>query len=408
MSLLESPTAKGLLEDATLMPSGLRNCRRHLTSFLRRYLPRFYREEQREHAQVCVAGLLSGLPRKTCLPIAIEREVAEKPLQYFVGLGQWDDEAVLAELRQHVKEELGSAHGIIIFDASAFPKKGQHSCGVQRQWCGRLGKIENCQVGVFMAYASDKGHGPLDRRLYLPEDWAADRKRRKECHVPAEVVFQTKSEMALQMLSRHRQEFPHAWVVADDEFGRSAAFRTALRQDGEKYILDVPCNTLVRDLEQARPRRRDAGRGRKKETPFRRADRWLQRQPPTRWVRLKVRDGAQGPLEVQALRVRVKTQAEGRVGPEETLLVIRTVEAQPKTSYALSNAPAHITLEELVRAKHERHRVEQLFEEAKGETGLAHYEVRGWQGWHHHITLALLALWFCLLEKRRLGKKLQR
>jgi len=408
MSMLESSEAKGLLEDATFVPSELRNCRRDLNCFLRRYLPRFYREEQREHAQVCVAGLLSGLQRKTCLPIAIEREVDEKPLQYFVGLGQWDDDAVMAEVRQHVKEELGSARGVVIFDASGFPKKGQHSCGVKRQWCGRLGKIENCQVGVFMAYASDQGHGPFDRRLYLPEDWAEDQQRRTQCHVPEEVVFQTKLEIALQMLSRHGPDLPHAWVVADDEFGRSEEFRAALRRADEGYILDVPCNTLVRDLEQARPRRRNAGRGRRKETPFRRADTWLKRQAPTRWVHLKVRDGAQGPMEVQALRVRVRTKADSRVGPEETLVVIRTQEAQPKTSYCLTNASADVSLEELVRAKHERHRVEQLFEEAKSETGLAHYEVRGWHGWHHHITLALLALWFCLLEKRRLGKKLQR
>ena len=121
-----------------------------------------------------------------------------------------------------------------------------------------------------------------------------------------------------------------------------------------------------------------------------------------------MRDGEKGPLEVQALRVRVKTKQDGRVGPEETLLVMRTVEPHPRTSYCLTNAPAKVSLEELVRAKHERHRVEQVFEEAKGETGLAHYEVRGWQGWHHHVTLAFLALWFCLLEKRRLGNKLRR
>jgi SRSO17 transposase len=408
MSLLESPAAQELLKDSTLLPSGIRNCRRDLATFLRRYLPRFYRKEQREHAKVCVAGLLSDLQRKTCLPVAIEREVKEKPLQYFVGLGQWDDEALMAELRQHVTEELASAHGSLIFDASGFPKKGQHSCGVKRQWCGRLGKIENCQVGVFMAYASEKGHGPLDRRLYLPEDWAADQKRRTKCHVPAEVVFQTKLEIALQMLFRYGPQLPHAWVLGDDEFGRSAEFRAALRREQERYLLDVPCNTLVRDLEQARPRRRKAGHGRKKEVPFRRADTWLKRQAPARWEHLKVRDGEKGPLKVQALRVRVKTKQDGCVGLEETLLVMRTVEPHPRTSYCLTNAPAEVSLEELVRAKHERHRVEQLFEEAKGETGLAHYEVRGWQGWHHHITLAFLALWFCLLEKRRLGKKLRR
>ena len=408
MSLLDSPEAQSLLEDATLPPSSLRDCGRHLTGFLKRYLPCFYREEQREHAKICVRGLLSGLERKTCLPVAIEREVDEKPLQYFVGLGLWDDEAVMAEMRRHVQEKLASPQGILILDPSAFPKKGQHSCGVQRQWCGRLGKIENCQVGVFMVYASEKGHGPLDRRLYLPEEWAADKQRRKKCHVPKEVVFETRLDIAFEMIVRHGKDFPHAWTLADDEFGRSADFRAALRDEGERYIVDVPSNTLVRDLEARRPPRRQAGRGRKKETPFCRAAAWQERQAPARWQRLKVRNGEKGPLEVMALRVRVRGKEGGRVGSEETLLIIRTIEEQPKTSYSLTNASTEVLLEELVRVKLERRRVEQFFEEAKGETGLAHYEVRGWQGWHHHITLALLALWFCLLEKRRLGEKLPR
>ena len=408
MSLLESPQAQTLLEDATLRSSGIRDCGRHLTSFLRRYLPCFYREEQREHAKVCLKGLLSGLERKTCLPIAIDREVDEKPLQYFLGLGQWDDEALMAELRRHVQEELASAQGIFIVDPSAFPKKGEHSCGVQRQWCGRLGKIENCQVGVFLVYASEKGHGPLDRMLYLPQEWAEDLERRRKCHVPPERGFLTKLDIAAEMVLRHAQAIPHAWIVADDELGRSAAFRTVLREDGERYILDVPSNTLVRDLEAGRPRRRKAGRGRKRETPFCRVDAWQKKQAPGRWQRLKVRDGEKGPLEVRALRLRVRTKEDGQVGPEETLLITCTVEENPKTSYSLTNAALDVALEELVRVKHERHRVEQLFEEAKGETGLGDYEVRGWQGWHHHITLALLALWFFLLEKRCLGEKLPR
>jgi SRSO17 transposase len=408
MSLLDTPGAQSLLEEATLLPASLRNCQRHLTSFLRRYLPCFYRAEHREHAKICVRGLLSGLERKTCLPIAIEREVDEKPLQYFVGLGLWDDEVVMAEIRRHAKEELASPQGIVIFDSSAFPKKGQHSCGVQRQWCGRLGKIENCQVGVFMVYASEKGHGPLDRRLYLPEEWAADQPRREKCHVPPETAFLTRLDLACEMLLRHGPDFPHAWVLADDEFGRSAAFRAVLREAGERYILDVPCNTLVRDLEARRPRRCEAGRGRKRVTPFCRAEAWLAGQPPSRWQRFKVRDGEKGPLEVQALCVRVRAKEGTQVGPEETLLVVRTLEEQPQTSYSLTNASTAVPLKELVRVKLERRWVEQLFEEAKGETGLAHYEVRGWQGWHHHMTLALLALWFCLLEKRRLEKKLPR
>jgi SRSO17 transposase len=257
-----------------------------------------------------------------------------------------------------------------------------------------------------MVYASEKGHGPLDRRLYLPEEWAADQQRRQKCHVAPEAAFLTRLDIACEMLLRHGREFPHAWVLADDEFGRSSAFRAVLREEGERYILEVPSNTLVRDLEARPPRRRKAGRGRKRATPFCRAQVWQERQAPARWQRFKVRDGQKGPLEVRALRVRVRGKEGTQVGPEETLLVVRTVEEQPKTCYSLTNASAEVPLEELLRVKLERRHVEQIFEKAKGETGLAHYEVRAWQGWHHHITLALLALWFCLLQKRRLGEKL--
>src|SRR5262249_47902919 len=148
------------------------------------YLPRFYREEQRELAEVVLQGKLSKLERKTAEPSAYLADRERKPVQHFVGAGAWDDEAVMAELRRHVGEELADPGGVLVLDPSGFPKKGRHSCGVDRQWCGRLGKVENCQVGVFLVYVTARGYAPLDRRLYLPVDWAADAKRRKQCHVP--------------------------------------------------------------------------------------------------------------------------------------------------------------------------------------------------------------------------------
>ena len=147
-----------------------------------------------------VEGLLSGLERKTCEPIAREHGVERKPIQFFVGAGKWDDEKVMAEVRRQVKEQLGEANAVLVLDPSSFPKKGSESCGVQRQWSGRLGKIDNCQVGVFLCYAAAGGHAPLDRRLYLPEDWAGDNERREKCHVPQEVVFQEKWRIGLEML----------------------------------------------------------------------------------------------------------------------------------------------------------------------------------------------------------------
>ena len=381
----------------------VRGCQDRLTAFLERYLPRFYRVEQRTHAALVVRGLVSGLERKTCEPIAIEAGVHRKPVQFFVGAGKWDDEAVMAELRRHVRETLGDDQAILVLDPSGFPKSGTESCGVARQWCGRLGKQDNCQLGVFLIYAAPGGYAPLDRRLYLPEEWADDPGRRARAHVPPDVTFQESWRIAVDQLERCRMELPHAWVTGDDELGRPAEFRGWLRRHGERYVLDVPCNTSVRDLECRRPRRRRAGRGRKRETPFCRADAWAARQPKERWTRLTVRDGERGPLQVDAMTVRVRTKHKRRVGPEERLVVMRTVEDQPRTHYSLSNAAPDVTLAAMVGVRFTRHRVEELLEAGKGEAGLAHYEVRSWVGWHHHVTLALLALWFLILERRRVG-----
>ena len=405
MSLLEAPQAQTLLEEATLEPQDLRSCRRHLTTFLDRYLPLFYRKEQGENARIVVQGLLINLERKTCEPIARCAGLHRKPIQFFVGAGKWNDEAVMDEMRRQVVEEIGESHGVLIFDGSGFPKKGAASCGVKRQWCGRLGKIENCQMGVFLSYATSQGCAPLDRCLFLPEDWASDQKRRQQTHVPVAVTFRTKWQIAAEMLTAHAATIPHQWITADDDFGRVNEFRAGLRARHENYVLDVPCDTLVRDLERRRPPRRQRNGGRKLETPFCRVDRWAQRQPASRWEHFRVKAGEKGPLDVLALSVRVRTRYEQRLGDEERLLVLRTVEASPRTTFALCHAGPEVSLAELVRVACQRHRIEEIFEQAKGEAGLDHYEVRSWVGWHHHITLALLALWFVIRERRRLGGK---
>jgi SRSO17 transposase len=402
MSLLERPEAQVLLEDANVSAQTVRGCADRLTDFLARYLPLFYREEHRQHARLAIEGRLSGLERKTSEPIAREADEPRRNLQRFVGAGKWDDETVTAELRCHVAEDLGDPKGVLVLDPSSFPKKGAESCGVQRQWCGRLGKTDNCQVGVFLTYASAKGHALLDRRLYLPESWAKDKKRRKKCYVPPQVKYQAKWQIGLELIARSR-EVPHAWVTADDEFGRVAEFREALRESGEHYVLDVPCNTLVRDLNE-RVRRR--GRKRPRKPPFRRVDAWLARQPDNRWQEIEIRAGEKGPLRAKAIRARVQTRTKGRLGAEEGLMVIRTLEPEPRTYYTLNDDAASTSpTTEIVRAHSERHRVEETFQEGKGEVGLGHYEVRSWTGWHHHMTLCLLALWFLVLEKLRLGEK---
>src|SRR5512143_3998399 len=356
MSLLDHPDAQALLADAAVSPDQVRVCQDRLTVFLERYLPCFYRAEQRANATLVIRGLLSGLQRKTYEPIAVQAGVHRKPIQFLVGAGKWDDEAVMVELRDHVREELASDRAVIVIDASTFPKSGDDSCGGARQWCGRLGKQENCQLGVFLAYAAPGGYAPLDRRLYLPEDWALDAGRREKCHAPEDVVFQEKWRIAADLLARSRAGLPHGWVVGDDEFGRPAHFRAWLRGEQERYVLDVPSDTAVRDLERRRPPRRRAGRGAKRQVPYRRVDAWAAAQPPSRWARLTVRDGERGPLRVDAMTVRVRTKLDRRNGPEERLVVMRTVEAEPKTHYALSNAGREVSLEELVRVRFTRHK----------------------------------------------------
>ncbi len=399
MSLLEHPTAQALLADAEVSAAAVRGCGRRLERFLARYLPCFYRAEQRELAGVVIEGKLSKLERKTAEPIAYLAGRPRKPVQHFVGGGLWNDEAVMAELRRHVAEELADPDAVLVVDPSGFPKKGSASCGVARQWCGRLGKVENCQVGVFLAYVTATGYAPLDRQLYLPVEWAEDCRRRHETHVPEEVTFQESWRIALGLIERSGSGLPFGWVAGDDEFGRASAFRAALRLRRLRYVVDVPCNTLIRDLGEA------PAPGRRRPS-WRRVDAWAEAQPPSRWRRIVVGAGAKGPKVVRVLEAWVQTKDEdGSPGPRERLVVLRAVDREPQVWYTLSNAPVDVPLRRVVAAHGRRHGVEEVLQAGKGEVGLDHYEVRSWVGWHHHMTLSLLALWFLILEKRRLGGK---
>jgi SRSO17 transposase len=403
MDILDDPQAQALLHDAEVSPAAVRACLDHLTAFAQRYLPLWHRTEQRGHALTVLQGKLTTLQRKTTEPIATQAGQKRRPLQLFVGAGGWQDRPLLDELRQHVAEELADPEGVFVLDPSGFPKKGDDSCGVARQWCGRLGKVDNCQVGVFLAYASRHGKALVDARLYLTPERAADAKHRAKTYVPHDITFQEKWRLALELLDHARTDLPGGWVAGDDEFGRCSELRGELRLRHLRYVLDVPCNTLVRDLSERRQPSRPGGKPR---LPlFERAAVWAARQPAGRWRTVKVRDGEKGPIAVKVLVVLVQTKDEdGRVGARERLVVLRSVEAKPRTWYALSNA-REAKRWELAGVHGARHRVEELLGAGKGEVGLAHYEVRSWVGWHHHMTLSLLALWFLELERRRLGGK---
>jgi SRSO17 transposase len=397
MSLLDHPTAQALLADAEVSAAAVAGCPRRLERFLQRYLPRFYRVEQHDLARVVLQGKLSGLQRKTSEPIASQAGRPRKPVQHFVGAGRWDDEAVMAELRRHVALELADPDAVLVLDPSAFPKSGSDSCGVQRQWCGRLGKVENCQLGVFLAYVSAAGMALVDRRLYLPQDWAEDDRRRRQTHVPEEVQFQESWRIGLDLIDRTGADLPFGWVAGDDEFGRCAEFRAELRRRRRRYVLDVPCNTLIRDLgEPPAPGKR--------RPPWRRVEEWAQALPRGRWRKVRLGDGAKGPKVVWAAEAWVQAKDEdGGAGPRERLVVLRTVDREPRRWFTLAGAPAEVPLAKVAEVHARRHGVEELFGAGKGEVGLGHYEVRSWVGWQHHMTLSLLALWFLQLEKGRLG-----
>lgn len=395
-----------LLDDAVVDPAVFQSVLPRLERFVEPFANCLRTPEQKQHTQRYVAGLLSNLKRKNVEAIAYQHDQDRQLLQKFVGQAPWRHGPLIQELARQVGAELGEADGVLVIDPSSFPKKGTASVGVQRQWCGRLGKVENCQVGVYMGYVSRREHALVDMRLYLPEQWAKDKKRRKQCGVPKEVRFQTRHQLALDMLRETGPLLPHAWVAGDDEMGRSARFRRDLQDLGERYLLAVPSNTLVRDHAAEPPPY--GGRGPRPKSPFRQVRVWCAGLPKSAWKKITVRDGDKGPLAVEAVQVRVTAKTDRRrVGPEETLVVIRERQGDGtfKHDYYLSNAAEATPLAELVRVAKAEHRIEECLERAKGEAGLADYQVRTWEGWHHHQALSLIATWFLTQEARR-GKKM--
>jgi len=379
-----------------------------LEEFMYPFLINYRRQEQAAHAARVVQGLCSDLEHKNGESIAYLFGLDRKAIQHFLGESPWEDAPLREELARQIGAELGESHGVIAFDPSTFPKSGQQSVGVARQWCGRLGKIENCQVGVYMAYVSSKGHALVDTQLYLPQEWTSDKKRMKQAGVPkASQRHRTRHELCLELLGRHGESLPHSWVTGDDEMGRPADFRRELRDRNERYLLAVPSNTTIRDLEVAPPQW--CGNGRPPKRTSVRVDRWIRERNDIDWTSIEVRDGEQGPLIVEAIKRQVETGQRARpTAAEEVLVVIRYRDRQSqvvKTDYYLSNAEATTPLHEFCRAAKAEHRIEECFQRAKGQAGLADYEVRNWIGWQHHQTLCLLASWFLTVETRRAEKK---
>jgi SRSO17 transposase len=395
-----------MLAECEVPPHVFRGAEERMEKFIQPFADLLRLEAQRVHTADYVSGLVSDLEKKNVESIAYRHDQDRRNLQHFIGVAQWGHQPLFTELARQVGQEIGEPDGVIVFDPSAFPKQGKRSVGVARQWCGRLGKLDNCQVAVYMGYVARSDHVLVNTRLYLPEEWTRDRQRMKAAGVPKGVRFQTRHAQALEMLDEQGHLLPHAWVAGDDEMGRTTAFRRDLNDREEQYLLAVPSNTAIRDLEATPPPY--GGHGSDPKTPFVNAHQWRDRVDRDRWTRIRVRDAEKGPLEVEIVACQVQTKIKRRMMQyEEMLVIIRSLDEQGATKYDyyLSNAPSDTPLREFARVALAENRVEEAIKRSKSEAGLSDYEVRNWRGWHHHQILSLIATWFLTSEARR-GKKI--
>jgi SRSO17 transposase len=347
-----------------------------------RIAPRFARPEPRRRALAYLQGILSDTERKNGWQLAEHaREARPDGMQRLLGRSVWDTDGVRDDLRSYTLEQLGQESAILALDETSFPKRGQKSAGVGFQYCGTTGQVQNCQVGVFLSYVTAKGHALIDRELYLPADWCEDRDRRRAAGIPEAVRFQTKPELAVQMIERlWKAAVPIAWVVADTVYGGNLDLRTWLETHQYSYVLAVACNEPVgiRTLD---------GQRRRVEV----CEVEALRLGAHDWQRLSMSEGTKGPrlFDWAAVPMLHRWEDDGR----HWLLIRRSLTDPNEKAYYFVFAPQATTLPEMVAAIGARWHIEEDFENAK-DLGLDHYEVRSFTGWYRHITLVLLALAF--------------
>jgi len=367
------------------------------------YQPMFDRQDQAAHGWIYLKGLLSDIPRKVTERIALRFGKNVRSLQHFIGQSPWSSEAMLKIHQGLVVETLGEADGVLLIDESGMVKQGEHSVGVGRQWCGSVGKVANAQVGVYLGYASRKGHSFLDARLFLPEQWFAEMytERRQTCGVPEEISYQTKPEIALEMLKKafERGELPCQWVAADELYGDSPAFRDGVADLGKWYFVEVSCSSHIWMERPEVHLPAWKGRGRKPtrlrlcnpDQKSQRIDALAQQLPDKAWVRARIKEGAKGPLVCDFACLRIVEVRNGLPGPESWLIIRRNIDDPTEIKYFFSNASTELDPLELVRISGMRWPVEIIFRTGKVEIGFDHYELRSWVGWHHHMLFVFLA-----------------
>ena len=390
-----------------------------------RFARLFGRKEARAQSLVYLKGLLLGQGRKSAEPMALEfGEPGEEGidhlqvlgLQRFLTYSPWGAQAVQREMQAVFAEEVVPSTAdwpigtVGVIDESGVIKKGTESVGVARQYCGRVGKRENCQVGVFLVGVTPAGTVPLDQQLYLPATWVNDKQRRQKTHVPKEITFQTKHQIAADLIRRTRTNglVQFDWIIADEFYGHNGNFLDDLEELGQRYLLEVPANTTVWTVDpqtQVPPHR---GRGpcptRPKRDQVRSVRAVAESLPAAAWQALQVRPGAKGPLVFAFARVRVWAVRHRKPGPACWLVLRRSLEAGAELKYYLSNASERVPLETMALVTGTRYRVEEYFEESKSYLGMAQYEARAWSSWHHHMSLVNLAHLFVTLTRMRLKK----
>lgn len=392
--------------------------RERLQEYLGCYRRHLGRPEVQVLVETYVRGLLSDVHKKNAEAIALEVGGGRvRALQRLLVSARWDDAAVIAEHQRYLRPLLGTADGILVVDDTGFRKQGIFSCGVGRQYSGTLGKVENCQVGVFLSYAGPGvQHTLLDRRLYLKQEWftVESAALRARAWVPEDVVFRTKPQLALEMITGAlEQKVPHGWVTMDAGYGEVPDFLDALDSLDERYVAAIPRSTHVwTDRPETVVPAREGRRGRAPTKPRLAAGappsqsvETVARQLPANAFKFLVfRDGAKGPLPLEFASLRVWNRRGQLPGRQEWLLVVRRFGQRPETKYLLSNASASTPVRSILNAGLMRWTEEQCFEQSKDDLGLDEYQTKTWPGWHRHSTLVMLAHGF-LITLAAEGKK---
>ncbi len=410
-------------EDLPMTRDEVRAAARRVTRWHERFGPLFGRREAEEHSRVYVKGLMSDQPRKSIEPIALQFARGPKgeaaaqnevvALQSFITESPWEMAKVFAEIQAVFAEELmptsdpGDVGTVGVIDESGFVKAGTESVGVDQQWCGRLGKTANCQVGVFLTGVTPGGAALLDAQLFLTEQWVADKVRRKKTRVPKDVKFQSKPRIAAEMLRRALAagKVHFDWITADELYGSSGEFLDALEEMHLRYVVEVKKNTVVWTVEPATlpgafpgpKRRRKIGSYKYKEVQS--VEAVAAGLPAEAWHPLLLREGSKGPLVHEFAVVRVWAMRHYKPGPPICLLLRRTTE-KTDLKYYVSNASADTPWAQIAKAGAARWRVEECFEDGKMHLGMADYEARSWNSWHHHMALVALAHLYVTLTKR--------